>query len=413
MMRTLGVFGLAAGMACGLANAQQSTDPNQQPGQQPGYIYLSPKSPLGGVPSAAPRPADIRGTPAALPQVTPPVGVPSQNTPTRTIPIIPPPQGAPPVVVPPNTTHPSVPPVGIDNTRSGLVRRLLDARYGPGYSLVDGQVVADKPMPKPMTGGWPAGATTPMNNWVTPVVNPIDGTVRGLYNGNDYRLGFFLGNGFPTVNYRSDYSYGKYPQRLYRSYYSIYEDADRYWNNPCAYNPYLIVGGGGSYVVDPRLTAQTDTAGTQIRELTPLEKAEIALKGGDAPEAVKQLKLHLKDSPDDAGVERLLAMALIDDRKVDQGVAVLVHAYTKQPQLAADPIEPRMLSGGELEHRRRFSVVMDYANRVKTGQSYFAAAALAQSEGRFDTAKKMLDRSIAAGLDKLVAKEMKVAIANR
>lgn len=55
-------------------------------------------------------------------------------------------------------------------------------------------------------------------------------------------------------------------------------------------NPYLIVGGDRSYVVDPRLTAQTDATGVAIRELTPLEKAEISLKTGDAGEAAKQLK---------------------------------------------------------------------------------------------------------------------------
>lgn len=50
---------------------------------------------------------------------------------------------------------------------------------------------------------------------------------------------------------------------------------------------------------------------------------------------------------------------------------------------------------------------------MKTGSSYFAASVLAQSEGRFDVAFKMLDRAIAAGLDKKVADEMKVGIANR
>ncbi len=410
MMRTLGVFGLATGLALSSASAQQATDPNQQPAQQPGYIYPSPRSPLGGVPSSAPRPAVYQGTPAALPQVTPPVGVPSNNTPGRVIPIIPPPQQPTPVVVPTQPTTP-IPGSGIDNTRSNLVRRLLDARYGPGYSIVDGRLVRDQP--KPMMTGWPANK--PMDPvWAKAAVNPVDGTVRGLYNGNDFRLGFSLGNNFPTINYRSDYSYGKYPPRLYRSFYSAYEDWDRYRNSCYCYdNPYLIVGGDRSYVVDPRLTAQTDAAGVAIRELTPLEKAEIALKTGDAGEAAKQLKLHLKESPDDAGVERLLAMALLDDRKVDQGVAVLLHAYTKQPQLASDALDPRILSGGELEHRHRFSLVMDYANRVKTGSSYFAASVLAQSEGRFDIASKMLDRAIAAGLDKKVADEMKVGIANR
>ena len=42
-----------------------------------------------------------------------------------------------------------------------------------------------------------------------------------------------------------------------------------------------------------------------------------------------------------------------------------------------DALEPRMLSGGELEHRHRFSVVMDYATRVRTGSAYFAASVLA------------------------------------
>ncbi len=411
MMRTLSVFGLTVGIALGHAAAQQSTDPNQQPGQpanqtpapqpapQPGYIYTAPRSPLGGVPASSPRPTTVQGTPAALPQVTPGVGVRSQNTPTRIIPIIPPPQSQPGIGMP----MPQVPPNSIDNTRSDLVRRLRNDGYGRGYAIVGDQF-----------GGGYSGVGGRNSGWVTPVVNLLDGTVRGVYNGNDFRLGFSLGNNFPTINYRSDYSYGKYPQRLYRSYYSAYEDWDRYRNQPCGYdNPYLIVGGDRSYVVDPRMTAPTDTAGVPVRELTPLEKAEISLKSGDSADAVKQLKLHLKDSPDDAGVERLLAMALIDDRKVDQGVAVLLHAYMKQPQLAGDPVEPRMLSGGELEHRRRFTQVMDYANRVKTGSSYFAAAALAQSEGRFDTAKKMLDRAIATGLDKKVAEEMRVAIANR
>ena len=421
MMRTLGVFGLAAAIALSHASAQQSTDTNQpQPNQpqptqpqptqqQPVYIYPTPRSPLGGVPASAPHPAVFQGTPGALPQVTPPVGVPSRNTPGRTTPIIPPPQQPQPVGMSGPPTTP-IPGNTVDNTRSDLVRRLLGARYGPGYSIVDGRLIYDQK--RAMAAGWPSG--TPANGgWATPAVNPIDGTVRGLYQGNDFRLGFTLGNNFPTINYRSDYSYGKYPQRLYRSFYSAYEDWDRARTSYCYDNPYMIVGSDRSYVVDPRLTAQTDAAGVAVRELTPLEKAEFALRSGDAGEATKQLKQHLKDSPDDAGVERLLAMALLDDRKVDQGVAVMLHAYMKQPQLAADALEPRLLSGGELEHRHRFTTVMDYANRVKTGASYFAASVLAQSEGRFDVAGKMLDKAIAAGLDKKVAEEMRVGIANK
>ena len=393
MMRTLVVFGAAAGTVVGFARAQQSTDPNQTQPVQPQIIHTAPSKPLSGVPSAAP-------------QVSPPIGVPSRSTPVPTTPIV---RTPGPVLTTPVPSVPVVTP--IDNTRSGLVRRMLDARYGPGYSLVDGQVVKDPAPMKPMTGGWPAGSSMP-TTWAVPAYYPADGTIRGYYNnGRDFRLGFSIGNNFPVIQSGWDSSYGKYPARLYRSYYSPWEDWDRYRNNPCSYNPYMIVGGDAAYVIDPRLTSAAPDM--PVRELTPLEKAELALKGGDAADAVKQFKLHLRESPDDAGVERMLAIALIDDRKVDQGVAVLIHAYMKQPHLAQDALEPRTLSGGDLDHRHRFTQVMDYASRVKTGSSYFAAAVLAQSEGRFDTAKRMLERAIATGLDKKVAEEMKVALATR
>ena len=75
MMRTLVVFGAAAGTVVGFAQAQQSTDPSQaQPGQ-PQIIHLAPPKPLGGVPSAQP-------------QISPPVGVPSHSTPAPTTPIV-------------------------------------------------------------------------------------------------------------------------------------------------------------------------------------------------------------------------------------------------------------------------------------------------------------------------------------
>lgn len=421
-MRTLNIV-LATVASLGVAaaaQAQDNTRNNLQPGQQPQtqpqpvtpppptYVTPAPRSPMSGVPAGQPRPT-------SLPQVAPQVGVPT-TSPGPATPIIPPSRGSGPVYTPPVTGNPVIGNGNADSTRSNLVRRLLDYKYGPGYSLVDGRVVG--PM-KPMMNGWGGGSTV---GWgfggpgvAVPVINPTDGAIRGLYNSSDYQIGFSLGNNYPLINYRPDLAYGKYPQRLYRSYFSAYEDWDRYNNQPCGYytSPYMIVGSDQSYVVDPRLTATTDAAGVQIRELTPLEKAEIDLRTGDAADAVRQLKQHLKTDPDDAAVERLLAMALLDDRKVEQGVAVLAHAYLKQPRLANDAIDPSMLSGGEVRHRARFSAVMDYASRVKTGSAYLAASVLAQSEGRFEVAQKLLDKAVDAGLDKKIAEELKVAIANR
>lgn len=119
----------------------------------------------------------------------------------------------------------TLPGSSVDATRSNLVRRLLDARYGPGYSIVDGRLVQDQP--KPMMAGWPANKPMDLCMGQGRGESRRWHRARAAPNGNDFRLGFSLGNNFPTINYRSDYSYGD-PPRLYRSFYSAYEDWDRY-----------------------------------------------------------------------------------------------------------------------------------------------------------------------------------------
>lgn len=187
-----------------------------------------------------------------------------------------------------------------------------------------------------------------------------------------------------------------------------------YYNPSYYYDPYAYIGAQQNYIVDPRLTPQPAVVIEQPPPpATPLEAAELALRIGNTDEALKQLKLHLKKDPDDAGAERLMALALLDDRKVEKAVAVLLHAYTKQPSLARDAIDPSALSGGEMNHRQRFNRVMTYANRTKLSSALLAASILAQSEERYDVATKLLDRAVAEGLDKKVADEMTMALTNR
>jgi hypothetical protein len=198
-------------------------------------------------------------------------------------------------------------------------------------------------------------------------------------------------------------------------YYPWYGYGYGYYGPSYYYDPYSMVGTQQNFIVDPRLLAPQPVqpqAQVPTHPPTPMEIAEYALRIGDTTEAAKQLKIHLKKNPDDAAAERMLAMALLDDRKVDKAVAVLLHAYTKQPTLARDPIDPHSLSGYELDHHQRFTRVMTYANRTKLGSAFLAASVLAQSEGRFDVSKKLLDRAIAEGIDKKVADEMTMALTN-
>ncbi|HVU62848.1 MAG TPA: hypothetical protein VHC70_02635, partial [Phycisphaerales bacterium] len=192
-----------------------------------------------------------------------------------------------------------------------------------------------------------------------------------------------------------------------------------YYGPSYYYDPYALVGAQQNFIVDPRLLTGQQPApapsaqAVVTRPATPLEIGEYALRTGDAAEAIKQFKLHLKKNPDDASVERLMAMALLDDRKVEQAVAVLLHAYTKQPSLARDPIDPQSLSGYAMQEQQRFSRVMSYANRTKLGSAFFTACVLAQAEERFDVAKRLIDRATAEGLDKKVGDEMTMALTNR
>ena len=266
-----------------------------------------------------------------------------------------------------------------------------------------------------MTYSW----TTPWGGFGFPVatyVTGANGQVKGVIisNNNNFGLGFSLAGGFPVVGYGPNASPYKYPQGLNRSFAHPYTDASGNWHNP-----YAVVGPDQTYVVDPMTTSagapmvQSGDGSQQQRELTLLERADLTLHSGNAPAAIKLYRAYLDKYPDDAAASRSLAMALVDDHRIDQAVAVLALSYERQPRLAGTPIDPDTLSGSDMTHRRRFTAVMDYANRTKTASAYFAAAVLAQSEDRDGTAARLLDKAMQAGLNPRVGEEMKLALAVR
>lgn len=185
-----------------------------------------------------------------------------------------------------------------------------------------------------------------------------------------------------------------------------------WWGNTWT-DPYATVYGNFTNL-DPFLmnAAQPQPPAQQqpARELTALEKADLTLQFGSPAQAADMFRAYLAKNPDDAPAMRSLAIALLDDRRVDQSIAMLAMAYQHRPQLAMSPIDPDFLSGDDTRHRARFNTIMAQANRTKTSSAFFAAAVIAQSEGRLNVAQRLLDRATAAGLDKTVAAEMKMVL---
>ncbi|MBY0311365.1 MAG: tetratricopeptide repeat protein [Phycisphaerales bacterium] len=296
----------------------------------------------------------IQGVPAQMPSIRSFGGDGSWRTRLKT----PPPRTGD-VFVP----RPIIRPVG-DNTQSSLVRPTRDVVINDGVQINQ---------------------------------NGIGTTISGGVITDDFRDGFRLG-------VRAGYRYGRH-----QSPYWYYTNG---WYWPGYWTSYQTIGPERVYTPDPRLLASSGQPVQQPqRELTLVERAEWSLYTGDADRAVDRLEAHLAAEPDDAGAKRLLGVALLEQRKTEQAVAVVMQAYLDQPMLARTPIETEILAGGEMTHRARFTKVMAMANRTKTASAYFVACVLAQSEGRLDIAKKLLKKAEEAGLAKSVLDEMRLAIA--
>ncbi len=260
----------------------------------------------------------------------------------------------------------------------------------------------------------PVGDTT-QSSLVRPPHGDFGHGASGVHVGHGGHGGLSISGGVITDDFRAGIRVGYAAGR--RHWPSWYYPGSWSWGYGGWYWPgywttsYQTVGPERVYTPDPRLLAPAGQAPQQAEQPPSLlELAEWSLATGDAARAAERLEGHLASEPDDAGAKRLLGIALLEQRKTDQAVAVLMQAYLDQPMLARTPIEAESLFGGEMSHRARFTKLMDYANRTKTASGYLAASVLAQSEGRIGVAKKLLDRAADAGLARGVLDEMRLSL---
>lgn len=153
-----------------------------------------------------------------------------------------------------------------------------------------------------------------------------------------------------------------------------------------------------------------DAAKAPPAPLTADERAALRLKTGDSAGAIKAYEAILKQRPSDADAMRLLGMALIDNGRASDGIAVIGMAYRTDSSLPQRPLNPEVLQNGTARLRQHLNRVSAIANKEKSGTAWFVLATLMQAEGRNKQALAMVERARAAGVDGQVADELAAAL---
>lgn len=164
------------------------------------------------------------------------------------------------------------------------------------------------------------------------------------------------------------------------------------------------VGWSGG-AVDPALTGYTPRPAPAPETQEPASNRDLgdtALRSGRADWAVIAYREHLKETPGDAEVKRLLGVALIARRAMNEGVALVALAYREDPSLAERPLADDVV-GDRLKLRSLVDRVSAHARRVNTASSWLAMAVLVQVRGKPDVAARLVERARAQGLDAAVA----------
>ncbi|MFM9995069.1 MAG: tetratricopeptide repeat protein [Phycisphaerales bacterium] len=158
--------------------------------------------------------------------------------------------------------------------------------------------------------------------------------------------------------------------------------------------------------VDPALVGYTarpnPPAAPAADPPTDHEIGDWALQLGYAARAITAYKAHLDANPEDAEVTRLLGLAMIADRNVTEGVAIVALAYRQDATLAERPLADDIF-GGRSDLRAQVERVSNHARRVKTASAWLAMAALVQAQGKADVAARLVERARGVGLDAGVA----------
>ncbi len=139
----------------------------------------------------------------------------------------------------------------------------------------------------------------------------------------------------------------------------------------------------------------------ELRSSSDRELGDTYMRLNDAGNAIRVYQQHLDKYPGDAGAQRALGLAMILDRRPDEGFRAIERAYRIDPGLAGSPISAQGFADA-YTFRRAVDEATGAANKADTAAGWLAVAALMQADGRADSARAALARAKAAGLDPAV-----------
>jgi hypothetical protein len=267
----------------------------------------------------------------------------------------------------------------------------------PGLPV--GTPMPQAPSPRPAVVGWPrVGSGGGLQ-------------VDGDYDGEKLDLHLHLGNGGTLIDDGRWYSprgysgrgYYYYNGRLYYSNGGYYRPGGYYYTPRHYYYSDEPVDGVLTERVDYTLRApQTAQAPSEAvapaPELTALEKAGLFMAADDLERAVRYYREHLDEDPEDVSAMRAMGVAMVEEGRVEDGVAVVAMAYRTDPLLARTPLDLVALGLDGRRYDSLLSRVLSFANKVDSGSAHLAGAALLQADGKVAGANRVLDRAERAGL---------------
>lgn len=229
-------------------------------------------------------------------------------------------------------------------------------------------------------------------------------TVDGTYRGEKWGIDFHLGTGQSTHTSSGHCDDDRMPSG-YSYPYPVGYTRGAWYSMPLQQaQPQVIV-------LPAPMTGTPAAAEPAPAPPTDLERAHGFLQDGDAPRAIAAFTLHLGSQPQDARAMRLLAAALLLDKRADDGVAMMRSAYRAEPALAREPLRAEEVGLREAGLRDLVIRAVMHANRLGSGSSWWTVTVLMQAQGKAEQARAMLEKAKTQGLDAELEAAMTAALA--
>ncbi|HZW09403.1 MAG TPA: hypothetical protein VFF69_05815 [Phycisphaerales bacterium] len=139
------------------------------------------------------------------------------------------------------------------------------------------------------------------------------------------------------------------------------------------------------------------------RELTAIERAELLMAVEELDGAISAYREHLGADPEDVQAIRALGLAMIEDGRFEDGVAMVALAYRTDPMLARTPLDLAALGLDGKRYNSLLARVLGFAKRTDSGSAHLVGAMLLQADGKLSGAARVLERSEKAGLEDAIA----------